>query len=212
MRNKIFAIFFLFLVMTCFSTEFVKADILNDMFTSGGNFLNMGKADGEDEESFGKKVESKIFGDSGLGLTQVVKLVGNLIIFIVTIVLGAKYIFSGIEGKSIVKETLPTFVIGIIFFYLADALVEFFKDIGENVQNTTNANSLFGNVWSTVSVVLQIVCLAGLIVVGLKYMWSPADKKADIKSQTVMIVLGLMLAFSAVPILNFIVEAGDQLF
>ena len=29
--------------MTCFSFEFVHADLLNDIFSSGGNFINQGK-------------------------------------------------------------------------------------------------------------------------------------------------------------------------
>lgn len=209
MKSKIFAIFFLVLVMTCFSTQFVQADLLNEVLSSGGSFINKGKTDGTAANSFGQKLKTEIFGNSGLGLTNMVKLIGNLIIFIVTIILGVKYIFSGIEGKSIVKETLPAFVIGVVFFYLAENLVDFFGDFGNDLQNSGNAKTLVGTVWSTVTAVVQILCIAGLILVGLKYMWSPSDKKADIKSQAVMIVLGLMLAISAVPILNFIIKSMD---
>ena len=44
---------------------------------------------------------------------------------------------------------------------------------------------------------------------GLKYMFAPADKRADFKNQAVMIVLGLMLTISAIPILNFIIKVGQ---
>lgn len=212
MKNKIFAILFIFLIMTCFSTEFVRADILNESLSGAGSFLNMGKSEGSSANSFGSLINSKIFGSSGLGLTNVIKLLGNLVIFIVTIILGVKYVFSGIEGKSIVKETLPAFVIGVIFFYLADNLVDFFKDFGNDLQNSSTANTLVGRIWSTVSFVVQILCIAGLIIVGVKYMLSPSDKRADIKSQAVMIVLGLMLAISAVPILNFIIKSANIFF
>ena len=111
MKNKIFAILFIFLIMTCFSFEVIHADLLNDIFSSGGNFINQGKVSGSAANSFGHKIQSQIFGPSGLGLQGIFQLVGNAIFLIVTVILGIKYIFSGVEGKSIVKETLPTFIV-----------------------------------------------------------------------------------------------------
>lgn len=209
MKNKIFAILFIFLIMTCFSFEVIHADLLNDIFSSGGNFINQGKVSGSAANSFGHKIQSQIFGPSGLGLQGIFQLVGNAIFLIVTVILGIKYIFSGVEGKSIVKETLPTFIVGIIFFYLADNLVSFFSDIGNEIQNTTNANTLVNNVWATVASIAQVLCIAGIVFMGLKYMFAPADKRADFKNQAVMIVLGLMLTISAIPILNFIIKVGQ---
>lgn len=209
MKSKIFAIFFIFLMMTCFSTQFVKADFLNDALSSGGEFWNMGK---DNPDDFGEQINNKIwkYGDSSMDLIGVFKLIGNLVFFIVSIALGIKYIFSGIDGKASVKETLPSFVIGIVFFYLAETLVDFFSGIGGDIQNTTNANNVVSNVWSTVTSIGQILCIAGIVIIGLKYMLSPADKKADIKNQSVAIVIGLMLATSALPIIQFIVNVGKD--
>lgn len=194
------------------STTSNEKNLLNSILNSGGSFFNQGKSSGSASDSFGQKIKSQIFGDSGLGLQGIIQLVGNLIFLIVTVVLGIKYVFSGIEGKSIVKETLPTFMIGIVFFYLADNLVRFFSGVGNDIQNKTDANLLVGSIWQTVSAVAQILCIAGIILVGLKYMFSDSVKKADVKNQSVMIVLGLMLALSAIPILNFIIDTGAQLF
>lgn len=230
MKNKVFAIVFIFFMIVCFNFEFVSAKgkapkpdevekhekvdktsgggLLNDIFSSGGNFLNQGKASGSSADSFGHKIQEQIFGASGLGLQGIFQLVGNAIFLIVTVILGVKYIFSGVEGKSIVKETLPTFIVGIIFFYLADNLVRFFSGIGNEIQNTTNANTLVNNVWATVAAVVQVLCIAGIVFIGLRYMFADAVKKADIKNQAVMVVLGLMLTLSAIPILNFVINVG----
>lgn len=212
MKNKILAIFFIFLAIACFSTCFsnVEADILNDIFSSGGSFLNSGK-NLSASDPFANSLKHDIFDSTGLGLIGAFSLIGNVVFLIITVVLGVKYIFSGIEGKSNVKETLPTFVIGIVFFYLAENLVNFFTDIGGQVQNTTNPNILIGSVWKTVSSIVQIVSIAGIIFIGLKYMMSPSYKKADIKNQAIAIVLGLMLVTTAVPILEFVIGIGSEL-
>lgn len=190
------------------STTSNKNNLLNNILNSGGSFFNQGKNSGSEANSFGQQIKSQIFGDSGLGIQSIIQLVGNLIFLIVTVILGIKYVFSGVEGKSIVKETLPTFMCGIVFFYLADNLVRFFSGVGNDIQNKTDANVLIGNIWGTFSAVAQILCIAGIIFVGLKYMFSDSVKKADIKNQAVMIVLGLMLALSAIPILNFVIKVG----
>lgn len=210
MKSKILAIFFIFVMMTCFSTQFVKADFLNDAISSGGSFWNMGK---DNHDDFGNQIHDKIWkhSSSSMDLKGVFKLVGNLIFFVVSVVLGIKYVFSGIDGKASVKENLLDFAVGIVFFYLSEVLVDFFSGLGGEVQNTSDANKLVNNVWATVVSVGQIVCIAGIVFIGLKYMFSPADKKADIKNQSVVIVLGLMLATSALPIMQFIVNVGKDL-
>lgn len=207
MKNKVIAIFLLLCIMVMSGTQVVKANILDDMFSSGGNFFNMGKAT---DDKFADDVQDKIFSDDGLGLTSLLQTAGNLIIIVAAVALGIKYIFSGIEGKSIVKETLPTFVVGVIFFYLAGNLVGFAGNIGNTIQGTDSSTALFGNVWSTVIVVANILTILGIILVGLRYMLVPVDKKADIKGQSLMIVLGLILIASAVPLLKFIVDVGES--
>lgn len=210
MKSKILAIFFIFLMMTCFSTQFVKADFLNEALSSGGTFFNKGKNEPDD---FGGTIKTQLWGTSGLNLKSAITLIGNLVFFVISIFLGIKYIFSGIDGKASVKENLLDFAIGIVFFYLAENVVDFFSNIGNQVQNTANggnANLIVSDVWSTITSVGQILCIAGIIIIGLKYMFSSADKKADIKNQSAVIIIGLMLAFSSLPIINFIITvAGD---
>ncbi len=167
------------------------------------DFFGLGKSDDDD---FASEINEEL-----QGIINVVVNFGNLIIFIVAVVLGVKYIWSGVDGKMIVKETLPSFCIGVTFFYFAQKLVDFFKVIGTDIQNTTSSNAIIGTIWNTTAYLIQIACIGGIIFLGLKYMWSPADKRADFKNQAVMLVLGLILVLSAVEFINFILGIGNAL-
>ena len=43
-------------------------------------------------------------------------------------------------------------------------------------------------------------------------MWAPADKRADFKNQSIMVVLGLILVLSSVEFINFILSFGNTVF
>ena len=45
-------------------------------------------------------------------------------------------------------------------------------------------NSLVGNIWTTVSIVIYTLAVGCIVFAGLRYMLSSADAKADIKKQT----------------------------
>ena len=234
MKNKVFAILMLFVLMVMFNTSFVSAEkvgvpasgdgwnhtkpvtsnnsFLDGIFNSAGQFFNQAAQNGD---AFGNELNNQIF-KGGINLIQIAQIAGNFIIIVVTIILGIKYIFSGIEGKSIVKESLPSLIIGVIFFYLAQNIVDFIQTImiGSSnngmLQSTTNFNGFLSDFWATFTVIVQMLSIAGLIFVGLKYMWSPAYKKAELKNQAIMIVFGLLLVFSTVPFFKLVVQIGNE--
>ena len=65
-------------------------------------------------------------------------------------------------------------------------------------------SNLARNIWSTVAVILQILAVAAVVVAGVRYMFASADAKADIKKQTVILIVGAVLVFGATTILKFV--------
>lgn len=75
-----------------------------------------------------------------------------------------------------------------------------------------NISKLAGNIWGTVAVIVQILAIAAIVLAGVRYMFASADEKADIKKQTVILVVGAILVFAAVPIAGFIANTANQIF
>lgn len=55
-------------------------------------------------------------------------------------------------------------------------------------------NSLVGNIWTTVSIVIYTLAVGCIVFAGLRYMLSSADAKADIKKQTRYVTCGSKLS------------------
>lgn len=216
MKIKIISIVCVFMLLFTIGTNIQAASnknsFLDNIFGDGNDFFNGAKGT-EDENSFGNKINEYI--NDG-GIMQAVIAFGNLVFAIVTVTLGAKYIFSGIEGKSIIKETLPTFVVGVIFFYLASNLVAFFtNDMGTGVLNvlfggTPNFSTIEGSIWSTISIIINTISIAGIVFIGLRYMFAGPDSKADIKKSLLPVTLGIIFVYCAFQVLNFIVKIGSS--
>ncbi len=76
---------------------------------------------------------------------------------------------------------------------------------------STSASTAIKNVWATVLLILQVLAVAAIIIAGLRYMFASADSKADIKKQTLFLVLGAVLVFGASFLINMIVEITSDL-
>jgi len=66
--------------------------------------------------------------------------------------------------------------------------------------------------WATFASVVQILAVAAVIIAGVRYMFASADTKADIKQQTIILVVGAILVFAAVPILQFVQGLAEDIF
>lgn len=207
-KTKCLAIVLLIAVFTCFHTELIYgANFLDDIFSSGNNFFNQGANSGD---PLAPSIKNQIL-EGGLNLKGLIQTVGNAAIMIITVILGAKYIWAGVDGKAQIKDSLPAYVLGVLFFYLAEGLTTFFqKNVGNTLQGTTSTDNLIGTIWKTLTPVITVVCIAGLVFVGLKYMWSPAENKAKMKNQAVLVVFGLILTMSALPFVEFLVNNGNN--
>lgn len=65
-------------------------------------------------------------------------------------------------------------------------------------------NTVTGNIWSTVSVIVYVLALGAVVFAGLRYMFASADQKADIKKSTGILIIGALFVFGATLVLNIV--------
>lgn len=182
------------------------ANLLDTIFGKGNSWFN--GSTGTDQDGLGQTIADYIKND----VVDLVERIGNLAFFVIAAFLGVKYIWSGVSGKSEVKETLPTFVVGAMFFYSADLIYKFSTKQFFDLIDGGGFNAVSGSIWSTVIALVQILSIAGIIAIGLKYMFSAADTKADIKKDLLPMVIGLIFVYSIAQLIPFIADISGQLF
>lgn len=67
------------------------------------------------------------------------------------------------------------------------------------------------NIWATATVVIQILAVGAVVFAGLRYMFSAADDKADLKKEMIYLVLGAAIVFGATAIIQLITDATNQI-
>ena len=78
---------------------------------------------------------------------------------------------------------------------------------GSGSATITNAAK---GIWGTVVTIVQILAIAAVVFAGLRYMFSSADQKADIKKSMGILVVGAILVFGATTVLQFVTKAATD--
>ena len=209
MKNKkINIILSLVVVLTTVSfiasnvSAFSLSNVLSDANDFAGGALN---GDGQGLLDAGT-VES-IFGE----FMDLIFTIGNLVIFCAAAFLGLKYIWSGVEGKTSVKESAMNMLFGVIFFYSAQGLYDVFSKLIIGIATKDSFEAMTSDIWANVAYVVKMFAVLGFVAVGVKYMMTSADVKADIKKQLFPVVLGLIIVFCLTEVLELIVSiSGDM--
>lgn len=66
-------------------------------------------------------------------------------------------------------------------------------------------------VWGTVLLILQILSVAAIVIAGIRYMFASAEGKADIKKQTIGLMVGAVLVFGASSIIGLITNITSDI-
>ena len=188
--------------------NFVKADAPNNsgsetetFWKSAGDWFNDVQEEGEGNVSE-KSIE--IVNQ----FMDIVNYVGTTLIIIATMFLGVKYMFGSVEGKSEVKESLMTLLVACVFFfgwqYIRDIIL-----IGTGgtqlflVSNDdASYKNLFGRLLGVVIMIVKVAASVGVIYVGVRYIFSGATGKAELKGKSVYFIIGIILTFSSVTVLT----------
>ena len=122
------------------------------------------------------------------------------------------------KSKKIILRLIPVLLLCLTIVsatcgtavFAGDGVLIEYPEAGDEI---TNVTSLAKNIWSTVTVVAQIIAFVAIIFAGIRYMFASADAKADIKKQTVILVVGAIFVFGASTVvqllMNIFNEAAD---
>lgn len=199
MKKKIFLSFLLVMIIASLTIT-VNAGVIDKIMSQAGGFKGTSQA-------IGTKLSSFIKND----VVPIIGLIGNLVFAGVTVILGMKYIWSSAEGKSEVLESLPGFVLAVTFFYLGESLVNWISgsSLG-TIANANNWNTVKNAIWGIIYIVAQYGSFAGILFLGLKYMFASAEGKASIKANFGVLAIGITFVFCATRVVNFIVAMSKQ--
>ena len=148
---------------------------------------------------------------------DIVNYVGTTLIIIATMFLGVKYMFGSVEGKSEVKESLMTLLVACVFFfgwqYIRDIIL--IGTSGTQFFLVSNADpsykNLFGRLLGVVMMIVKVAAIVGVIYVGVRYIFSGATGKAELKGKSAYFVIGIILTFSSVTVLDVFAKALQDL-
>jgi len=182
-----------------------SVSFLDKILGKGNSFFTPGGAEGSD--TLGANIAQYL----SQTFVPMIGDIGNLIFFVIAAILGVKYIWSGVEGKSQVKETLPTFVVGASLFFLSQKIYTFATVTLTQLTAGTTFTVVQSSIWATVALVVNVLAIAGIVALGLKYMFTSASTKAEIKKDLVPVFIGLILIYATSNILTFIVNVGGQM-
>lgn len=139
--------------------------------------------------------------------------VGNMIFILATAFLGVKYIWGGVDSKFSVKNSLVTLVVAAIVFYGWNAVTDIL-DIKELLTGSaagSGVNGVVGKVYNTVMYIINLAAVGGIIYIGIKYMMAGADGKAEMKLKGIPIVMGIIMVYGTVNLINFILKIVEGL-
>ena len=135
-------------------------------------------------------------------IINIIQVVGNIIFVVVTVILGVKYIWGGVESKASVKDSLMTLIVAAMVFYgwnSIKALIEPSSFLSSDVNNTAT------KIASTILYIANFLAIGGIVYIGIRYMMAGAEGKSQLKAKGVPIVLGIVMVYATITFLNLIV-------
>lgn len=130
------------------------------------------------------------------------------------------------KSKKIFLRVLPVLIIAVMMFTFTFSFnfvsaAKGTKTVTEPISNdlssmgggsgSTTLNDTAKNIWSSVTLILQILAVAAIVFAGVRYMFASADAKADIKKQMVILIIGAVMVFAASTIINVIVNVTKEI-
>lgn len=137
-------------------------------------------------------------------LIVIIKVGGNAVIIIATIFLGIKYMYGSVDGKVEVKEGLFTLVIAMLFFYAGTTVYDILVIDKKLIFIGDTAETTIFNIYSTIIYVAKFIAIGGIIYVGVKYLATGAEGKAELKGKGVPFFIGIVMTFGTLSFLSFI--------
>lgn len=135
-----------------------------------------------------------------------INLLGTVIIVLATMVLGIKFMISSAEGKSEVKQNLSTLLVACVFFFGWDSIKNLIMPNSKFflTEGTNDFKSIIAKVYSLAVFVLEIVAVIAIIYIGVKYIFSGATGKSNLKGKSAEFIIGIILTFCTISFLSYL--------
>lgn len=201
-------IFIVFIIFNCITSNYIYAESSGwwsgaQKFFSGGTDENGNYVEG----AYGyQKNDEKESLEPLNDIIELVKVIGNAVFVIVTIVLGIKYMLASSEGKADVKEGITGLVVAILLFYGWTALDEMLRNSFSHFFGSGTDTDAVNKIYSLAIDLLNYISVGVVLFVGVKFLFSGAEGKADLKGKGVPFVIGLVMTFGTVTFLKFIIK------
>ena len=113
------------------------------------------------------------------------------------------------------------FVIIFMFFVLSFDIPKVYAVLGEGLnsgiaeqvmqESRTPLDGTISKVTGSIIVILQVSAMAGVVFMGVKYMFAASEDKAKIKQTLIWVVVGAIFVFAAPTVINFISRISANL-
>jgi len=169
-------------------------------------------------------------GTSGIGLpagildgiSSMVEIIGTGVIAIATVVIGIKYIFGTAMGKANAKESLMNLIVACIFFFGWSSISGLLITGNSNGIGVVNGKTglvffngdlkaSFSSVFTMISYVGKIIAIIIIAILGVKFIYSGADAKAQLKQKSPIIIIGIVLIFCSTNFLGILAKIINQI-
>ena len=197
-KKHLLVILVFMLVILVFANESVYA---TDWWSDANSFLS------------GYQGTGTVIGNTTVGslisflnpLVNLVKVVGNMVFVAVTVILGVKYIWGGVDSKASVKDSLITLVVAALVFYGWNTISALFMTGNQLNFISSSAETTAKTIYSTILYVCNFLAVGGIVYIGVRYMMAGAEGKSQLKAKGVPVVLGIIMVYATITFLNLIV-------
>lgn len=118
------------------------------------------------------------------------------------------------KSKKILLRVLPVVLVLFMVFMTSHSLFafnQFTPDMQVTADTNTNTVQTVNRVWGIVLTVLQVAAIAALVFAGVRYMFTSADQKAEIKKSMTILAVGAILVFGASVVVQFLIGAFKEI-
>lgn len=195
-----------------------------DFMTEAGNWFVSGNPNSSTptEPTFSLSEVSMFKSGAFSQIVTVVNAIGTSVIAVVAVILGIKYLIGTARGKSEVKDQLIGLLVACLLFFgwsnisslfiknaTFDPSTGTYTDISAVTQlfifeGTTSIQVMASKVFAIAVFIGKIIAIIVTMYLGVKYIFSGANGKAELKEKGPMFIIGILLVFCTLNVLSFI--------
>lgn len=136
--------------------------------------------------------------------SEMVNLIGTTVIVLVTIFLGIKFMYGSVESKASAKEGLLNLLVACIFFFGWSAIWNLLFNGNSLVLVENTLEGTIAKIFNTLTVVANFLAIGVVIYLGIKYIFAGAKGKSELKLKSSTFLIGVIMSFCAIGLLNYI--------